>query len=223
MATLQLHSVTKSFGKKKVIQDIAFSLSVGEIVGVFGRNGSGKSTLLQMLFGTVKADSISISIDGKPIFPSQSINKKLIAYLPQNSMLPKSLKVRDIIPIYFSEEKKQDAIFYDLLIAKIAAKKIGELSMGELRYFEVLLVGNLEHPFLLLDEPFSMIEPLYKIEIKKFLNNLKWEKGILITDHYYNDVLDLTTGNIIIKDGRGYKIKDIHDLKEHNYLSKNST
>lgn len=223
MATLQLHSVTKSFGKKKVIQDIAFSLSVGEIVGVFGRNGSGKSTLLQMLFGTVKADSISISINGKPIFPSQSINKKLIAYLPQNSMLPKNLKVRDIIPIYFSEEKKQDAIFYDSQIAKIAAKKIGELSMGELRYFEVLLVGNLEHPFLLLDEPFSMIEPLYKIEIKKFLNNLKSEKGILITDHYYNDVLDLTTGNLIIKNGRGYKIKDIHDLKEHNYLSKNST
>jgi len=223
LATLQLHSVTKSFGKKKVIQDIAFSLSVGEIVGVFGRNGSGKSTLLQMLFGTVKADSISISINGKPIFPSQSINKKLIAYLPQNSMLPKNLKVRDIIPIYFSEEKKQDAIFYDSQIAKIAAKKIGELSMGELRYFEVLLVGNLEHPFLLLDEPFSMIEPLYKIEIKKFLNNLKSEKGILITDHYYNDVLDLTTGNLIIKNGRGYKIKDIHDLKEHNYLSKNST
>lgn len=206
-----------------MIEEIAFSLSVGEILGVFGRNGSGKSTLLQMLFGTVKADSIKLSISEELINPSQIIQKKLIAYLPQNSMLPKNLKVRDVIPIYFSEEEKQDSIFYDSQIAKIAAKKVGELSMGELRYFEVLLIGNLDHPFLMLDEPFSMIEPLYKIEIKTFLNKLKLKKGILITDHYYNDVLEITTKNLLIKNGKGHTIKNIEDLKQHNYLSKNST
>ena len=97
-----------------------------------------------------------------------------------------------------------------------------ELSIGELRYFEVLLIGNLEHPFLMLDEPFSMIEPLYKIEIKKFLNNHKLKKGILINDNYYNDVLEITTKNLLIKNGRSQVIKNMEELKEHNYLSKNS-
>ncbi|WP_026451528.1 ATP-binding cassette domain-containing protein [Aequorivita capsosiphonis] len=223
MATLQLHSATKSFGKLKVIEEIAFSLSTGEILGVFGRNGSGKSTLLKMLFGTVKADSISVSIDNVPIRSSEIISKKLIGYLPQNSMLPKNLKVRDIIPIYFSDGEKQDAIFYDSQIAKITANQVGELSAGELRYFEVLLIGNLDHPFLMFDEPFSMIEPLYKIEIKRFLKELKSKKGILITDHYYHDVLDITTKNLIIKGGKGFSITNMEDLKNHNYLSKNSS
>lgn len=223
MATLQLHSTTKSFGKKKVIEEITFNISTGEILGVFGRNGSGKSTLLQLLFGTLNADSIALSVDGTPTSPCQIIQKKLIAYLPQSSMLPKNLKVRDIIPIYFSTEEKQDAIFYDSQIAKIATKKVGELSMGQLRYLEILLVGHLDHPFLILDEPFSMIEPLYKTEIKKFLNNLKSKKGILITDHYYNDVLEIATKNLLLKEGKGNIIRNIEDLKKHNYLSKYST
>lgn len=203
-----------------MIQEIDFSLSTGEILGVFGRNGSGKSTLLQMLFGTVRADSLSLSIDNVPIRSSEIIKKKLISYLPQNSMLPKNLKVRDIIPIYFSGEEKQDVIFYDSQIAKITAKKVGELSMGELRYFEVLLIGNLDPPFVMMDEPLSMIEPLYKIEIKRFLNKLKSKKGILITDHYYNDILEITTKNLLIKNGKGHVIKNIEDLIEHSYLSK---
>lgn len=176
-----------------------------------------------MIFGTQAKGLINISIDGTMINPSENISAKRIAYLPQHSFLPKNIMVRDLIPIYFSEEKKQDAIFYDSLVAKLTAKKIGELSLGQVRYLEVLLVGNLEHPFLMLDEPFSMIEPLYKIEISKLLNKIKGEKGILITDHYYEDVLEITTQNLIIKDGIASKIEGTSDLQKLEYLSKNST
>jgi ABC-type multidrug transport system ATPase subunit len=222
LAVFQLHNVSKSFGKKEIINDVSFTLKTGEILGIFGRNGCGKSTLLKMIFGTEKSDSINISIEGKAFLPSKNIQNQQVAYLPQHPFLPKNLKVRDVIPIYFQEEKKQDAVFYDALIAKIAEKKVGELSMGQLRYFEVLLIGNLEHLFLMLDEPFSMIEPLYKVHIKEFLNRLKEKKGIIITDHYYEDVLDITSQNIIIKDGKSQNIKTKEELTQFQYLSKNS-
>ncbi len=220
MAIFKLHNASINFGKKEVLKEVSFSLETGEILGIFGRNGCGKSTLLKMIFGTLRKGSVTISIDGINFNPSENISSECIAYLPQHSFLPKNSKVRDLIPIYFSEEKKQDAIFYDALIAKIAAKKVGELSLGQVRYLEVLLVGNLDHSFLMLDEPFSMIDPLYKVEIKSLLNKLKVEKGILITDHYYEDVLDITSKNLLIKNGVGIPIKSKEDLKRLEYLGK---
>lgn len=223
MAIFKLHNAAISFGKKEVLKEVSFSLKTGEVLGIFGRNGCGKSTLLRMIFGTIKKGSISISMDGVKFNPSSNITSECIAYLPQHSFLPKNIKVRDLIPIYFSEEKKQDTIFYDLQIAKLTAKKVGELSLGQIRYLEVLLVGNLDHPFMMLDEPFSMIEPLFKIEIKNLLNKLKLEKGIIITDHYYEDVLDITTQNLLIKNGTGIHIESKEDLKKLEYLGRNST
>jgi ABC-type multidrug transport system ATPase subunit len=222
LAIFKLHSAAINFGNNEVLKEISLFLETGEILGIFGRNGCGKSTLLKMIFGTLKKGSVNISIDGVNFNPSENISSERIAYLPQHSFLPKNIKVRDLIPIYFSEEKKQDIIFYDPLIAKLAAKKVGELSIGQVRYLEVLLVGNLDHDFLMIDEPFSMIEPLYKIEIKNFLNKIKPEKGIIITDHYYEDVLNIATQNLIIKDGIGMHIENAEDLKKLDYLGKNS-
>ncbi len=219
MATLQLYKATKSFGKKEVLKEVSLKVETGEILGVFGRNGCGKSTLLKLIFGTLKADEIDIRIDEKPIHPSQVITSKRIAYLPQHSFLPVNEKVRDIIPIYFQSQEKQDAIFYDSLVATITSKKIKELSIGQLRYLQVLLIGNLERGFLFFDEPFSMIDPLYKDKIGELLLELKKKKGIIITDHYYKDVLKITSKNLIIKDGKSYPIATKEDLINHNYLT----
>lgn len=221
MASFKLHSAQIKFGKKEVLKEISLSLNTDEILGVFGKNGCGKSTLLKMIFGTIKKGKINMSIDDISFNPADIILKEKIAYLPQHSILPRNIKVRDVIPIYFSAEQKQDAIFYDPLIAKLAAKKIGELSIGQVRYLEVLLVGNLDHPFLMLDEPFSMIDPLYKLEIQKLLKKLKAKKGIIITDHYYQDVLSISTKNILIKDGLAYKVETTEDLRNLEYLGKN--
>lgn len=218
MARLELHKATKSFGKKDILTDVSFSCETGEILGIFGRNGCGKSTLLKIIFGTLKASKIELSLNHKPQNPSQVILQKKIAYLPQHSFLPKNVKVRDIIPMYYKSQEKQDAIFYDPLIAQIAAKKVGELSIGQLRYFQVLLIGNLDREFLLLDEPFSMIDPLYKVKISELLSQLKQEKGIIITDHYYKDVLNIATKNMIIKDGLSQIIHSEEELRNLGYL-----
>ncbi|MFT5236862.1 MAG: ABC-type multidrug transport system ATPase subunit [Ulvibacter sp.] len=218
---LILNKAEKSFGNKEVLKDISFTCETGEILGIFGRNGCGKSTLLKMIFGTLKADHMEMSIDGVSVKPKNVIASKQIAYLPQDSFLPKNVRVRDIIPMYFYSQEKQDAVFYNPGIAKIAAKYVGDLSLGELRFLEIILVGTLDHKFLLLDEPFSMIEPLYKDAIKEFLETLKTSKGIILTDHYFDDVLQTTTKNIVISEGKSSEVLSKEDLIKMNYLSKN--
>lgn len=220
MAVLQLHSAHKSFRKKEVLTNVSFTLETGDIMGIFGRNGSGKSTLMKMMFGTLKADHLIMSLDGNTIASSNVIAEKNIGYIPQHPFLPKYSKVRDLIPMYFSSEKQQDALFYDPFIAKIAAKKVNSLSLGESKYLEVLLIGNQDHPFLIMDEPFSMVDPLQKEAIKEFLKTISTSKGIIITDHYYNDVLDITSKNIVIKDGESFAVKHTEDLKKMEYLSR---
>ena len=143
-----------------------------------------------------------------------------ISYLPQDSFLPQDLKVRDVIPLYYRDGEAQDKIFYDPRIAKFERQKIGTLSLGERRYFEIVLISRLPHPFLLLDEPFSMVEPLYQDLIKELLYSLKKQKGIIITDHYYENVLQISDRKMMIKDGESIEIENDIDLIENGYLAK---
>lgn len=214
---LTITNATKSFGKKRILDNVSFTTNIGEILGVFGRNGTGKSTLLKCIFGSLKANTIEIVIEDKKINPKQIIPHKKIAYLPQDSFLPKEKKVRDIIPFLY-EGELQDKIFYAPRISEIANKTIGALSLGERRYLEVMLIGYLDHPFLMMDEPFSMIEPLYKDLIRAFFLELTSSKGFILTDHYYKDVLAITDHNILIKDQKSIQIKDKADLIKFGYL-----
>ncbi|WP_299625568.1 ATP-binding cassette domain-containing protein [uncultured Tenacibaculum sp.] len=216
---LEAFDINKRFGKKTILNNINITCNTGDIIGVFGRNGSGKSTLLKILFGSINANSIDLRIDAKQLISKQIISKKLISYLPQQSFLPKEKSVREIIPLFFSNAENQENIFYNPKIASIVSQKVGTLSLGELRYLELLLIGNLEHPFLLLDEPFSMIEPKYIAIISSLLTELKEKKGIMITDHYYKNVLKITTDNFLLKDGNKIEIKTEEDLVMNNYLS----
>jgi len=220
MAELKVEHLSKRFGSNQVLNDISICSRTNEIIGVFGRNGSGKSTMLKCIFGTLKADTITMDIDGVNINPSEVIPSGKIGYLPQDSFLPKNTKVKNVIPMYFSNKKRQDNVFYAPGINRIVNKSIKNLSFGELRYFELVLVSFLDHPFLFLDEPFSMIEPLYKNLIRDFLINLKQEKGIILTDHYYRDVLAVTDINILIKDSKTIEIKNKSDLVNQGYLKR---
>lgn len=215
---LEVYAVRKSFGSKKVLESVAFSLAKGQILGVYGSNGSGKSTLLKILFGTLKADALDLRINRLPVSQKNIIPQQHIGYLPQDNFLPKHLKVRDIIPMFYDDGDQQDLVFRAPFVEKIATRKAGMLSMGERRYLELLLVSHLPHPFLLLDEPFSMIEPLYKEVIGEFLLSLKAKKGILITDHYYKDVLNIADRNLVLTQGVSYPTKTEEDLKKLGYL-----
>lgn len=221
MNLLEITNIKKTYGNKPILNNVNLQCKTGEIIGIFGRNGTGKSTLLKLIFGTLRADSILIKINSKTITQNNIIPSKTIAYLPQDTFLPKDQKVRDVISLFFPNGDDQDKIFYSPQISTFENIKVGNLSLGQLRYFEILIIGKLNHPFLMLDEPFSMIEPIYKDVIKNLLLELKDSKGIILTDHYYNDVLQITNRNFVIKDGKKIEIKDKEDLVKYEYLNSN--
>lgn len=219
MNILEIKNLNKSFKEKQILKDLSFEFRTDETNVIFGRNGSGKSTLLKLIYGTLKPDNLELKINGELIKNNNVILDNRIGYLPQDNFLPKNLKVSEVIAMYFKEGDRQDKVFYAPRINKIQNRKISQLSLGERRYLEIVLLGNLDHKFLLLDEPFSMIEPLYIEIIKDFLNIIKKTKGIILTDHYYNDAMEIADKIFLIKEGNKIKINERKDLIDHGYIT----
>lgn len=218
--TLDVKSVIHSFGKRQILTDISFTCRTGDVIGIFGRNGTGKSTLLKILFGTLQSDKSEIYLDNQIIGNKFRLNK-CIAYHHQEVFLPKNTTVKNLIPLYFPDGEKQNKLFYDPRISKIENQKVGVLSLGEQRYLQFLLILHLDHHFVLLDEPFSMVEPLYKDLIKEKIEAHKYQKGFIVTDHYYTDVLQVANIKKVIKDGVMKTVTKDIDLVDFGYLSDN--
>ncbi|MGB7842117.1 MAG: ATP-binding cassette domain-containing protein [Salinimicrobium sp.] len=218
MRGLEVKEVRKSFGKKLILNGLSFRCQKGEIIGIFGRNGCGKSTLLKSVMGTLKVGSMEIKIDREVLSPSEVIPSQKIAYLPQEPLLPKGMKVKDVIPLFFPKGEEQDKIFYSEGVGAFDRRMVGKLSAGQRKYLELLLIAHLKHPFMLLDEPFSMVEPYYIQKIKSLLLSLKSRKGMVITDHYYRDVLDIATRSFVIKNGKKLTVENEQDLVIYGYL-----
>jgi len=219
--TLQVKSITHSFGKRNILSQCSIECKTGEVIGIFGRNGSGKSTIFKILFGTLKPDQLTLYLDGY-LWKGNSGLNAFIGYHPQEIMLPKSLKVKDLIPIYIRDAENQNKVYYIQGIHDMLTKKVGDLSPGQQRYLQFILLLNLNHHFILLDEPFSMVEPLYKDLIKQKLIEYKPHKGYIITDHYYLDVLEVSDKINLIKNGKIIPISNVEELKDFDYLSNQS-
>ena len=220
MADLIVHSVSRRFKTKQVLSAVSLTCSTGDILGLFGRNGSGKSTLLKILCGLIKADSIEITLGSKAFNPFKEGFEgfEVFAYLPQHTFIPRDLKLQEIIKLYHQDKTIQQDILNDKMIAQMMHHKVYSLSPGELKYFEILLICKLKRPFLLLDEPFSMVEPLYRASIRELLLAEKSNKGIIITDHYFRDVLAIADHYLLLKDGYHVDISEKNDLITNRYL-----
>lgn len=219
MDVLKLNNINKLVKNNLLLNNISLECKTDEIITIFGRNGSGKSSLFKIILGLDKNVSPLIYFNEAIINPTKIIEQKIIAYLPQDSFIPKSLKVSNVISMFYNNDgAKQDVIYYSPRINKLQDKKVGNLSLGELRYFEFLLISNLNHPFLFFDEPFSMIEPIYIELIKEKLLQLKKEKGIILSDHYYYDAMDISDINFILKHGKLIPIKNYNDLIINGYI-----
>ncbi|HEX3007842.1 MAG TPA: ATP-binding cassette domain-containing protein [Bacteroidales bacterium] len=222
MTKLEILRVEKSFGAKAVLKDISFECRIGEILGIFGRNGCGKSTLLKIIFGTLHYDRFEALMDNDKYEPDFNIRKQQIAYLPQHNMLPMGKKIIDIVSVFYPDPDKQDHILYNPAIALYGNLRFGQLSCGEKRYFEIMLLSQLPHRVMIFDEPFSMIDPIEQERISDLLQKLKKEKIIIITDHYYRNVLNITDQNLLINNGKSQRIHSVDDLIQGEYLKKHS-
>ena len=196
--TLKVDSVELSFDGRKILQDVALHCSQGEIVGLLGRNGSGKSSLLKIIFGSLKPTYRYVGIDDRYIQNGYSDGS--IAYLPQHNYLPHHIKISSLARMLI------DPIFWDEFAGQPIYKNhhhktAGELSGGELRMLETLLVVYNKADFILLDEPFTHISPVQTEFFKPVIKACAKRKGIIITDHQYYNVLDVADRLIILENG----------------------
>jgi len=216
---LEVDSILKSYNEVNVLTDVYLKCATGEVVGVLGRNGSGKSTLLKIIFGTLDTYDKSIRID-KKTYHTPFKNKNLIAYLSQDNFLPKNVPLRKLIKLFISDKESQDRIRNDERVKQHIDKTCHDLSKGEKRFFELLLLVNLPVKFILLDEPFAAIEPIYKEKIKRLINEYKKNKGFIITDHDFRNIIETSDRIILISNGVCKPIEKIEQLEEYNYLPK---
>lgn len=219
MSNLHIDSITKSFGEKKILQDIYLSCKTGKIACILGRNGSGKSTLFQIIFGTLKGDFQYIKLNNI-ILKNLVDRRNRIAYLPQCSFLPKNVKVENLINL-FCKEKNCQKIKNLNLIKPLINETPNKLSSGEVRLLETLLIIYSSAEFILLDEPFHSITPKIVSALKDIIIEESQFKGFIISDHSYQDVLDISDDIYVLSDSHLTPIKHLTELKRFNYLPKN--
>lgn len=214
---LEVDSVIISFGHREVVNDCYLSCATGEVIGMLGRNGCGKSSLLKVMFGTLSAKSKFIRINGQ-VYDQPYKTGNLIAYLPQHAFLPPNISIKRIINIFISDETSRNKILSDPMLRHHLKKRITELSGGELRYLEILLLVNLNVKFILLDEPFSKVEPLYKQVIIDLIREYRSTKGFIITDHDYTNIIASSDKIILISNGVCRPIDKLIELEQYNYV-----
>jgi lipopolysaccharide export system ATP-binding protein len=210
---LTVEGLVKVFGKKEAVNDVSFSMRVGEVVGLLGPNGAGKTTIFYMIVGFIKPNRGKIYLNGRSIsgLPMYKRARLGISYLPQEPSVFRKLTVeQNIMAIletrkdlkHAEKKEKLDSLLQELGIKHLRKQKAYTLSGGERRRTEIARSLAIEPQFLLLDEPFAGIDPIAVYEIKRIAADLSNKGiGVLITDHNVRDTLEITHRSYIINLG----------------------
>lgn len=217
MNKLHVDSVTKSYDNKVILSDVFISCVKGEIKGLIGRNGSGKSTLLKIIFGTEKSDYKFVRI-GNEVIKNVSDGRNLINYLPQNNFLPNNVSIKTLISL-FLEKNNSKAILENEYVKPLLHHRNQDLSGGEKRIIEILLIIHSEAQFILLDEPFNGVSPIVRDYIIKYIRSMKSSKGFIITDHDYEHIIDLADSILYLQSGILKELKDKSELVALGYMT----
>ncbi|PAW94130.1 hypothetical protein CKK33_11745 [Mucilaginibacter sp. MD40] len=213
---LKVDSVQLAYNGRKTLQDVYLECTQGQVIGLLGRNGCGKSSLLKVIFGTLQASYKYVSING--VFIHKGYHNNRIAYLPQHSYLPNNIKISRLARMLVDENVWND--FTGLDVYKLHAHKTpAQLSGGELRQLEMLMIVYSKADFILLDEPFTHISPVQADEFKPIIRTCAKCKGIIITDHQYNNILDVSDKVILLNNGCTKHITNNEELVTYGYLS----
>jgi len=210
---LWTENLVKKYSSRRVVDGVSLALSDKEIVGLLGPNGAGKTTIFHMLIGLVRPEEGKIYLEDKEIthLPTYQKARKGIGYLPQESSIFRGLTVEENIlsiletlPLTKKEQKKRLLLLLEEFgLTHLAKQKASFLSGGERRRCEIARALVIEPKILLLDEPFTGIDPIAVSEIQDLIGILrKKEIGILITDHNVRDTLKITDRAYLIHQGK---------------------
>ena len=215
---LEVDNIELSFDGKKILWGIYLKAEKGKITSILGRNGCGKTSLLQIIFGSLTPKYATIRID-KTYIKSPLYRHHPISFLPQDALLPKNTSIIKAFEYYNVQWPEFISIFPNFQQYK--TYKVHQLSSGEIRILETYLILKKEGDIILLDEPFSFIAPVHIEKIKMLLLEEKENKTILLTDHYYQEILAISDAIYMIQNGHSKPIADEEDLKNLGYLSFN--
>lgn len=212
---IEAKNLIKIYGDRRVVNNVSFTVDKGEVVGLLGPNGAGKTTTFYMVVGLVKPNRGTVYVNGQDI-TSWPMHKRAIAgigYLPQEASSFRSLSVEDNINLVLQmndkltedeKRKKLEELLIEFGIEKLRHEAAISLSGGERRRVELARALAASPDFILLDEPFTGIDPIAIGEIKENIRKLSIDKGlgVLITDHNPKATLSITDRAYVIFDGQ---------------------
>jgi ABC-type multidrug transport system ATPase subunit len=213
---LEVDSIILEFDSKRVLQDVFLKNETGKTTGILGRNGAGKSCLMNIIYGELQTTNKSIRIDGESIYESYQ-NPENFRYLPQFNFIPKTLKTKRVFKDFNLDFSQ--FIYYFPEFEKYFNSKVKTLSGGEARILEIYSILASRTKFCMLDEPFSQVMPVHIDKIKRIILEEKNNKGIIITDHLYEHVIEICDDIYVILNGKTYLTKDRNDLIKLGYLN----
>jgi lipopolysaccharide export system ATP-binding protein len=216
MKTLETHEISKAYRGRRVVDDVTVHVQQGEVVGLLGPNGAGKTTSFYMIVGLISPDSGRITVDGQDItsLPMYQRARRGISYLPQEASVFRKLTVEENLKailetLSISARERRETL--ERLIDQLGLDKVRRsqgymLSGGERRRVEIARSLVINPSFLLLDEPFSGIDPIQVLELQRIIFDLKRAGiGILVTDHNVRETLSVTDRAYIINNGRIFR------------------
>lgn len=211
---LEVDSVILEFGARRVLQDVYLRCETNTIVGLLGRNGAGKSCLMKIIFGTLKPFNGLVRMNNHALMGS-SRKSDDVMFLPQFNFIPKFLTLKRIFEDYRLEFAAFKSEFPEF--EKYYRSKIGTLSGGERRIVEIYLIVSTNTRFCLLDEPFSHVMPLHVERIKELIKKESKNKGIIVTDHLYDHILDICDRIYLLKEGKTHVINQPEEIELLEY------
>jgi len=217
MQTLSTEEIGKSYRGRRVVNGVSLSVSRGEVVGLLGPNGAGKTTSFYMIVGLIPPDTGRVMIGDDDITDVPMYLRARnygISYLPQEASVFRKLSVEENILAVLETQAstwqerrvKLESLLDQLGLAHLRTNKGYALSGGERRRVEIARALCIDPTFILLDEPFSGIDPIAVLDLQKIIFSLK-ERGIgvLITDHNVRETLSVTDRAYIINEGRIFR------------------
>lgn len=213
---LEIDSIQLQFGHRKILSDVYICCQIGSVVGLLGRNGEGKSSLMKIAFGTTEMEDYSIRINGQNIKPAYQYPEG-IGYLPQFNFIPAGLSLGKIFDFYQLSFNAFENELPELQGRQNS--KMAELSGGIKRMVEIYIIIKKKGLFVMLDEPFTHIMPLYVALTCRWIEEEKATKGFIISDHLYQSVVPICDKFYLLKDGKTHLCQHQKDLIEHGYLS----
>jgi len=216
MELLRTDNLVKSYHQRRVVNEVNITVNEGEIVGLLGPNGAGKTTSFYMMVGLIKSDSGSVFFKSQDVtnVPMSSRARLGMGYLSQEPSIFRKLTVEEnllaileMLPLSASERKQRlYELMEELELTDLAKNKAYTLSGGERRRLEITRALITRPSFLMLDEPFSGVDPIAVLDVQQILQNLRKKgMGILLTDHNVRETLSVTDRTYLIYEGRVLK------------------